>query len=158
MKGKVTPKFVRLYQDCFDGIVNGLCHICSVTTLEAVRKLTSNLDRNIQEKLASWILQQRRGDEVIPGVSSQAVLLPNARGGKPVPVQVGPSTAPPQPKLTHHELLTMASSAPLTGKKITTIAGQGLSADRLWCSCGPAQQNVCWLFHWRQEVVLGQGW
>jgi hypothetical protein len=122
IKGKVTKKVVRLCQDCFVRIMNGSRHICSVTTLEAVRNLTSNLDRNLQEKLALEILQHRRVDDIIPGLSSQAVLLPQARGGKPVPVQVGPSTEPPQPKLTHHELLTMASSAHLTGKHISTIA------------------------------------
>ena len=122
MKGKVTKKVVRLCQDCFVGIENGSRHICSVSSLEAVRNLTRSLDKNLQEKLALEILQQRRVGEVTTGGSSQTVLLPQARGGKPVPVQVGAGTAPPQPKLSHHELLTMASSAHLTGKQITTIA------------------------------------
>lgn len=113
----------RLCQECFLGIVEGASHTCSVSTLEAIRNLTYSLPKTIQAKLALEILKERQA-EVSPAGESQVVHLPPAEGGLPVPVLVGPQAAPPPAKkvLTHQEMLTMASSAHLTGNQMNTIA------------------------------------
>ena len=123
VKGKEAKEVVRLCQDCYAGIYRGSKHTCSASTLEAVKNLTKNLPVNVQDKLALEILRQRQAEKSSSD-DSQAVFLPPARGGLPVPVLIGqkPASVPPQPKFSHQELLTMASSAHLTGKQINTVA------------------------------------
>ena len=123
MKGKESKKVQRLCQNCFLGISEGSRHTCSASTLDMVRNLTTSLPKNVQEKLALEILKQKQAGNA-PTDDCQAVLLPPVQGGLPVPVLVGHKApdAPPKPKFTHQDLLTMASSAHLTGKQITTVA------------------------------------
>ena len=117
MKGKVCKKVIRLCQACFIGIEEGSHHKCSASTLEAVKNLANNLDNDFHDKLAHEILDRQK-----PG--NGPVLLPQARGGKPVHLQVGQAAAsvPSQPKFTHQDLLSMASSAHLTGKQVKSVA------------------------------------
>lgn len=120
VKGKEVKKVVRLCQHCYDGILDGAQHSCSTSTLQAVKNLTSRLPKDIQDKLALEIL---KGRQAAAG-KDQAVLLPPAEGGHLVPVLVGEKSVdpPPKPTFSHSELLTMASSAHLTGKQISTVA------------------------------------
>ena len=123
VKGKEAKEVVRLCQECYAGIFKGSKHVCSASTLEAVQNLTRNLPVNIQDKLALEILRQRQAEKSSSD-DSQALFLPPARGGLPIPVLIGqkPAPVPPLPKFSHQELLTMASSAHLTGKQIDTVA------------------------------------
>ena len=56
VRGKNAKKVQRLCQECFMGISDGSRHHCSVSTLDAVRNLTNNLPKDVQEKLALEIL------------------------------------------------------------------------------------------------------
>ena len=122
VKGKEMIKVKRLCQQCYVGILEGSSHKCSASTLEAVINLTKSLPRNLQDKLALEILKQRQAEVAPAQDDCQEILLPQARGGYPVPVLLAKDICAPQPKFSHQELLTMASSAHLTGKQINTVA------------------------------------
>jgi hypothetical protein len=122
MKGKQTKKVQRLCQECFMGISDGTRHNCSTSTTDAVKNLTTNLPKNVQDKLALEMLKERQTEDS----NSQTIFLPPLHWGLPVPVLVG-HKAPTQvtthiPKFTHQDILTMASSAHLSGTQIRTVA------------------------------------
>ena len=116
-------KVTRLCQECYIGIVEGTSHTCSVSTMDAIRNLANTLPKEIQSKLALEILKDKQ-NEVSSSGESQTIFLPPAHGGLPVPVLVGHRTTAPlaKPQFTHQEMLTMATSANLTGNQINTIA------------------------------------
>ena len=123
VKGKEVKKVTRLCQECYIGIVEGTSHTCSVSTMDAIRNLANTLPKEIQSKLALEILKDKQ-NEVSSSGESQTIFLPPAHGGLPVPVLVGHRTTAPlaKPQFTHQEMLTMATSAHLTGNQINTIA------------------------------------
>ena len=86
VKGKEMIKVKRLCQQCYVGILEGSSHKCSASTLEAVINLTKSLPRNLQDKLALEILKQRQAEVAPAQDDCQEILLPQARGGYPVPV------------------------------------------------------------------------
>ena len=123
MKGKVANKVTRLCQECFMGIVEGSSHTCSVNTLNAIRNLTTTLPRHVQDKLALEILKDRQAEVAAAGEGQVVHLFP-AQGGLAVPILVNSKSATPpqQPQFSHHEMMTMANSAHLTGRQINSIA------------------------------------
>ena len=105
------------------GISDGSRHHCSVSTIDAVRNLTKNLPKDVQEKLALEILKQRQ-TEATTREGSHTIFLPPVQGGLAIPVLVGqkaPATTT-LPKFTHQKLMTMTSSAHMSGNQMRTLA------------------------------------
>ena len=82
VRGKERTQVSRLCQKCYMGIKEGMYHVCSASSLEAVRNLSASIPMEIREKLALETLREKttpKGDTV----------LPQAEGGKPVTVYLG---------------------------------------------------------------------
>ena len=119
VRGKEKPKVVRLCQECYHGIEDGRSHTCSASTLEAVRNLTASIPLEIREKLALETLREKAAHS-----AGGDVALPQAQGGKLVPVQMGGGSSivtKPMPQISCKEVLTMAASAHLTGKQTDSV-------------------------------------
>ena len=67
------------------GISDGTRHNCSTSTTDAVKNLTTNLPKNVQDKLALEMLKERQTEDS----NSQTIFLPPLHWGLPVPVLVG---------------------------------------------------------------------
>ena len=68
-------------------------------------------------------MKDRQAEAATAG-EGDVVYLPRAQGGVSVPIILNHKsvTPPPQPQFSHQDMMTMASSAHLTGKQINTIA------------------------------------
>ena len=104
------------------GIVEGENHTCSVITLNAIRNLTTPLPRHVQDTLSFDIFKDRQAEAATAG-EDHVVHHPPAQGGLAFPIKLNhKSTTPPlQYQFSHQDMMTMASSAHLTGMKITRL-------------------------------------
>ena len=83
----------------------GRLHTCSSSVLTAVNNLSSSLPEEVQAKLAhTYLASQVRG----AGDQAEPVLLPQASGGRSVPVYYGKQVpAPSLVPIVHDEALTI---------------------------------------------------
>jgi hypothetical protein len=114
-KGREKPKVSRLCTRCYQGVLHGQSHSCSVSTLEAVENLTLSLPEEIRAKLAhSYLVNQ--------ATENEPVFLPPAAGGHVLPVVCGrqPVGAGLVP-LNHSEVLTIGAQNHLSSQQTENI-------------------------------------
>ena len=91
--------------------------------MDIIKKLSTTLPRHVQDKRPLEILKDRQAEAATAG-EGDVVHLPPAQGGVSVPIILNhkSATPPTQPQFSHQDIMTMASSAHLTGKQINTIS------------------------------------
>ena len=118
---KAYPSTIKyICSSCGRGVDrSATSHSCSATDQQRVKALVETIPKEVKGKLIVALLKEQKLD-CSPGTSKLA--LPQAHGGPPLEVTVGPTPiSPVMEPLTVKEVQVMAGKAHLTGAQSQSV-------------------------------------
>ena len=116
------PSYTYICQNCRKGVQQStLKHTCTSTDQERIQALVNSIPQEVKGKLTLALLQEQQAE--YGSGPSETVSLPQARGGKPVVLQVGPTQSKTEKvSLTLEDWEVAGAKAHLSGKQKKSLA------------------------------------